>query len=133
MDKGYKLYQNVTREILDSIKVGDLVKVNDWDAPLTVKAVSDNYFVMSGNSCYSVCSKIPWDGVRHNEMVGGMFHCGPDDRIFGSMLQMECEDLYKFNNDDYNQKYLQEFEDGNNNVSERNGIAIYSLYVQSGS
>lgn len=63
MDKKYVYYSEVTREILNTIKVGDLVRVNNWDKPMQVKAVSENYFVMtqnmSGDTYYSVCSKLP--------------------------------------------------------------------------
>ena len=34
----YKHYENITREILDTIKIGDLVRVNDWMSPMLVKA-----------------------------------------------------------------------------------------------
>lgn len=36
----YTTYEEVTREVLDSVKVGDLIKVNDWKKPMKVKAVS---------------------------------------------------------------------------------------------
>lgn len=49
MKKEYVHYTDITREILDTIKVGDLVKINDWTKPLRVKAVSENYFVMVNN------------------------------------------------------------------------------------
>lgn len=134
MKKEYVHYDNVTREILDTIKVGDLIKVNDWKKPMRVKAVSDNYFVMTekqfGKTYYSVCSKLPWNGIRHNNMIGGMFHCSPDDWVFGSPLTLDYEDLYSFENEEANQKYLQQFEDGEVHLSERSGIAIYDLYVK---
>lgn len=135
MKKEYAHYENVTREILDTIKVGDLVKVNNWKKPLRVKAVSDNYFVMAqkmfGNTCYSVCSKLPWDGVRYNSWVGGMFHCSTDSWVFGCPLSCEYENLYNFDDEEANQKYLQGFEDGENELSMRRGTAIYDLYVKS--
>lgn len=134
MKKEYMHYNNITKEILDTIKVGDLIRVNDWKKPMRVKAVSDNYFVMTqilfGDLYYSVCSKLPWDGVRHNSMVGGMFHCSTDNTLFGSILLSDYPDLYKFENAESNQKYLQEFENGNLELSERRGIAIYDLYVK---
>lgn len=135
MDKQYKHYTDVTREILDTIKVGDLIKVNDWGKPMRVKAVSKNYFVMTqkifGDTYYSVCSKLPWEGIRHNSMRGGMFHCSTDNWILGSPLSFDYENLYKFENEEANQKYLQQFEDGECELSERRGIAIYDLYVKS--
>ncbi len=39
MKKQYQHYTNHTRENLDTIKVGDLVEVNDWVKPMRVKAV----------------------------------------------------------------------------------------------
>lgn len=132
--KQYIHYTNVTREILDTIKVGDLIKVNDWKKPMRVKAVSENYFVMTqkmfGDTCYSVCSKLPWDGIRYNSMRGGMFHCSTDNWVFGSPLSIDYRDLYQFENEEANQKYLQSFENGECELSERRGIAIYDLYVK---
>ena len=134
MKKEYIHYTDVTKEILDTIKVGDLIKINDWKKPLRVKAVSDNYFVMTqkmfGDTCYSVCEKLPWDGTRYNAMRGGMFHCGTDDWVFGSPLAIDYPDLYKFENEKVNQKYLQEFEDGISHLSIRRGVPIYDLYTK---
>lgn len=134
MKKEYTHYTDITKEILDTIKVGDLVKVNCWAKPMRVKAVSENYFVMTknqfGDIYYSVCSKLPWSGIRHNDMVGGMFHCSTDDWVFGSPLTFDYEDLYKFENEEANQAYLQDFENGECQLSERRGIAIYDLYVK---
>lgn len=136
MSKQYIHYTNVTKEILDTIKVGDLVKINDWKKPMKVKAVSENYFVMTqkqfGNTYYSVCSKLPWNGFMYNNMRGGMFHCSSDNWIFGSPLSIYYPDLYEFENEDANQKYLQQFESGECELSERRGIAIYDLYVKGG-
>lgn len=134
MKKNYIHYDNVTREILDTIKVGDLIRVNNWKRPMRVKAVSENYFVMTqkqfGDTYYSVCSKLPWDGVMHNDMRGGMFHCGPDHWLFGAPVSVDCENLYEFENEEANKKYLQSFEDGESLLSERRSIAIYDLYIK---
>ena len=136
MKKNYTHYDNVTREILNTIKVGDLIRVNDWKRPMRVKAVSENYFVMTqkqfGNTYYSVCSKLPWGGIRYNHMIGGMFHCGPDNWVFGSPVSADYENLYEFENEEANQEYLQEFESGESEISERRGIAIYNLYIKKG-
>lgn len=69
-------------------------------------------------------------GVRHNAMTGGMFHCGADNWIFGSPLSLQYENLYRFENEEANQAYLQEFENGEAKISERNGVPIYDLYVK---
>ena len=87
MKTEYKHYTEITKEILDNIKVGMLVKINDWKRPMKVVGVSENYFCMIQKVCgkisYSVCEKKPWGGIRHNSMRGGMFHCGTDNMIFG--------------------------------------------------
>lgn len=136
MSNTYTHYNPVTREALDTIKAGDLVKVNDWKRPMRVKGVSENYFVMTQpvgkRTMYSVVSKKPWGGIRHNAMVGGMFHCGPDNLIFGSSIAFEHHDLYYFNDAEMTAEYLQQFEDGDISISERRGMAIYDLYVKEG-
>lgn len=134
MKKSYEHFINPTREILDNVKVGDLIKINDWKKPMRVKAVSENFFVMVSkqfkDTYYSVCSKLPWDGVRYNSMVGGRFHCGADDWIFGSPLTIEHKNVYSFENEETNRLYLQEFEDGKTHISERNGIAIFDVFIK---
>ena len=135
MNKQYAHYSNITREVLNTIKVGDLVKVNDWAKPMRVKAVSENFFVMTQkqfkDTYYSVCSKLPWNGVKHNKMTGGMFHCGSDDWIMGSPLCVNYDKVYEFDDPKISALYLKEFEDGKTHISERNGIPIYDLYVKS--
>ena len=134
MSKQYTHYTDITKDILDTVKVGDLIKVNNWKRPMRVKAVSENYFVMTqnqfGNTYYSVCEKKPWDGIRHNSMIGGMFHCGTDNWIFGSPLTVNYENVYQFNNEESNKKYLQSFEDSETELSSRTSIAIYDLYIK---
>ena len=89
MKTEYKHYTEITKDVLDNIKVGMLVKINDWKRPMKVVGVSENYFCMiqnvCGNICYSVCEKKPWSGIRYNQMIGGMFHCSTDNMVFGYM------------------------------------------------
>ena len=46
MKTEYKHYTDITKEILDNIKVGMLVKINDWKRPMKVVGISENYFCM---------------------------------------------------------------------------------------
>ncbi len=130
----YVSYSDVTREILDTVCVGGLIKINEWKVPMRVKAVSENYFVMTrkqfGYTVYSVCSKLSWDGIRYNQMRGGMFHCSTDNWAFGSPLTADYEHLYDFGDDDANDAYLQSFESGETELSERRGVPIYELYIK---
>lgn len=129
MSENYKHFENITKEILDKIKVGDLVKINQQKKPMKVVGVSENYFAMIMKVCgdvyYSVCEKKPWKGIRHNEMVGGMYHCGTDNMIFGY-----SDFDYKFDNKEEIERYLQAFENGEIELSVRNSVPIYDLYVK---
>ena len=50
--------EKITREVLDSIKIGDYIRCNDWKRAMRVYGVSDNYFVVArkafGKWIYSV-------------------------------------------------------------------------------
>lgn len=129
--KGYTTYNTIHRELLDSIEVNDLVKINDWKLSYRVRAVSENYFIMTravfGQTSYSVCEKKPWDGFRHNDMLGGAFHCGPDDYIFGSLI-FETNEDYK--NPEKLKAYLDEFEEGKTQLSVRRSCRIRQMAVK---
>lgn len=120
---------DITKEILDTVSIGNHVRVNDWKKPMRVKGVSENYFVMVrnhfGQLWYSVCEKKPWGGIRYNHMVGGMFHCGRDNMIFGWMGFD-----YKFVDQEQINKYLQAFETGEIELSVRGTIPVLSLQVK---
>lgn len=124
----YVTYEEVTKEVLDKIKTGDLVKINDWKKPMRVKGVSKNYVAMVQkqfkDTYYSVIEKKPWDGTRHNAMCGGCFHCGKDDWIFGS-----AEFNYDFDNQEAVNKYLDEFEREETHLSVRNAIPISAIQI----
>lgn len=128
MRRGYEVYENVSKDVLDSVQVGDLVKFNDWKIAHRVKGVSDNYFVTArnafGQTLYSVCEKKPWPGIRYNAMVGGMFHIGPDNMIFG------WTGGYDFDDADNTSKYLEAFESGKIELSMRRGCPVYSMAIK---
>lgn len=130
MNANYRQYTEITKELLDSICVGDLVKVNNWKKPLRVKGVSANYFVMAtkqfGKTVYSVCEKKPWGGIRHNEMTGGLFHVGRDSWLFGWI----GFDDYDFENAKKTAEYLQSFEVSESEISCRNAIPIRLLQIK---
>lgn len=120
-----------TIEVLNSIKVGDLVKINDWKRPLKVKGVSEHYIAMAvksfGKVIYSIIEKKRWDGIKYNDMRGGQFHCGTDDWIFG-------DPYFKYNFDDAEavNQYLQEFETNKARLSMRRAVPVYKVHVKAG-
>ena len=138
-NNGYKHFSIYEGDVdifhaLCTVKVGDLIKVNEWRQSMKVKCVSANYFVMTANRFgkiyYSVVSKKPWNGTKHNSIVGGMCHCGTDNWVFGSPLVSECEKLYDFNDELYNKLYLDSFEKGKCELSHRTSVAIFDLYIK---
>lgn len=143
MNKEYITHENITKELLDSIKVGDLIKVNDWNTALRVKAVSENYFVMArkmfGKYDYSVCEKIPWGGIRYNRMRGGLFHVGMDSWIFGAPIWCDFNNdggQYDFEDAIATQAYIETFElkdgeDGKSSISPRSAVPIYIIQIKS--
>lgn len=135
--KGYKAFTEITKELLDGVAVGDLIKVNDWKKPLRVKGVSKDYFVMAtkqfGETVYSVCEKKPWGGIRHNAMIGGMFHVGTDGWIFGSPVWSGSG--YDFDDAEKTKKYLETFElpeeaEDHSFISPRRAIPIFEIYIK---
>ena len=129
MKKEYTYYTDITKEILDYIIVGMLVKINDWKKPMKVVGVSENYFCMiqkvCGKICYSICEKKPWGGIRYNEMRGGMFHCGTDNMVFGYPGFN-----YEFDDEEQIKDYLKAFESEKIEISARNAVPIFRLYVK---
>lgn len=116
--KKYIKLENPTKEDLDKIQVGDLVKCNRWKQPLQVKAVSENYFIMVrnhfGQPMYSICEKTPAK-FSHNYIVEGYATIGMDFWIFGKFDY--------FNQNDIDQ-CLAELESRETELSVRHSIAL---------
>jgi len=128
MTKQYVVYESITKELLDTVNVGDLILTNDSKQPLRVYGVSPNYFVMArrafGQWLYSVCEKKPWEGIRYNSMVGGMFHIGTDNFVFGN------PEGYDFTNPNVVKSYLDLFESGETELSLRRSVPLTRLAIK---
>lgn len=120
----------ITKTLLDSIKTGDLIKVNGWKNPLRVMAVSENYFVMAQPMVkgydYSVCEKIIRTSGSHNKMTQGMFHVSTDHWLSG---WRGFDNGYNFADANGTKAYLESFEIGDSKLSERNGIPINKMQI----
>ena len=129
----YEVYTEVTKSVLDSIRIGDLVKFNDWKMPFRVKGVSENYFVaarkMFGKTWYTICETKPWPGIRYNSMVGGMFHIGPDNMIFCWPGWPDCHS-YDFDDPDATAEYLKDLERGAIGISERRSCPVVRIAIK---
>lgn len=133
MSKKYEVHTEITKELLDSIQVGDLVKCNDWERPMRVRGVSEHYFVMArklfDKTLYSICEKKPWDGIRHNRMTGGMFHIGTDSWVFG-WGGWDPDGGYDFDDEKKTALYLDSLEQGVTELSHRTSVPLVSIAIR---
>lgn len=124
MNRNYEIYKRPTKEVLDTIKVGDLIKCNDWKKPLSVKAVSENYFIMVrnhfGQPLYSICDKRPSDFSR-NYIEYGKPTIGMDSWVFGRFDYFNQEDI---------DEAIKELESGETEMSVRNSVALEIIYIK---
>lgn len=122
--------KEITKEILDSIKVGDKVRCNDWERAKEVVGVSPNYFVMAtrcfGKWLYSVCEKKPFKGIRYNVLVDGYFSIGTDNYVFG----FPNYNAYEFDSYSFISKYLKAFEGGECELSMRKSCELTEIEVR---
>jgi hypothetical protein len=120
-------YENITKDILDSIKVGNLIKCNGWKKPMKVVGVSENYFVMITNNFgkiyYSVCEKKAV-GYSRNNYTEGFYRIGDDDYVFGRFGG------YNWDNEQFIKEYLQEFENGETQLSVRRAIDLNRISIK---
>lgn len=119
----------ITLDFLNSVMIGDKIKINDWKKPLTVKGVSENYVIMNrrhkgDDYIYSIIEKKRSSYRRNGREWNDMFICGPDDIVFGS------EYGYAFDNKKDTDSYLNDLENCDMEVSYRNRVAIESISVK---
>jgi hypothetical protein len=131
--KTYQIYEkeNITKELLNTIKTGDLIKVNDWKKPMRVIGVSENFFIMRQSFfkdyLYSICEKNkrgyeynlsyqPHRGFAEDEFI-----CGPDNMIFG---------IYDYAKDEDIPLALEALENGEIEVSQRRGLGIHHIEIK---
>lgn len=123
MENKHINHKIITKELLDSIKVGDEIKCNDWDESMRVVGVSDNYFIMVHGNYYSICEKKPIDHTR-NYYTKDSFRIGDDDLVFGKIGG------YKWEDEDFVKKYLDELETGETQLSARRAVDLKKITIK---
>lgn len=120
---------NVER-ILKEISLGDKVTINDWENFMEVVGISPNYIALFDKKSeeYSIICKNKRQTGTHNEIIKDTYYCGPDDRIFGYYNE-KYERQYDFNNPEWVQDYLMTFENGDVNISEKQGCTIHYMKI----
>lgn len=130
----YEIYDktDITKELLNTIKVGDFIKVNTWKRPLKVIAVSENFFIMwkphFKTYVYSICEKNKRGYEHnlfyrpHNGFMADEFVCGSDNYF----------DKYNYSDERECRKALKELESGKLEVTTRYGWGIWHLEIKRG-
>ena len=128
----YTLYthEQISRELLDGIKVGDYVKFDSDRRGMRVWGVSENYILAGtksfrGQYIYTVIGKEQLTG-QCNAMNKNTFVHGPDDRIFGYLH----DHAYELDNEVFVKDYLDAFEKGEVSLSRRRSMSFYSLQIR---
>lgn len=82
MKNSYVYFDSVSKEILDSVEVGDYILCNSWSKPMIVIAKNNDYFIMVQKHfktyIYSICEKLPAK-FTHNYKYEGTFSIGSDN------------------------------------------------------
>lgn len=132
MKNKYNIYEknDITKELLNTIKFGDYIKINTWKMPMKVIATSDNFIILLKKHfdtfAYSIIEKNK-RGYEHNLIyrpengfMADEFVCGADDHYckYNYSNQTECE------------KALKELESGELEVSQRHGWGIWHIEIK---
>lgn len=124
----YTRHTVITKELLDSIQVGDQVKCNDWLYPRIVKAVSENFFVMArkafGKIEYTVCDKRPWGVKEKYEPRKVMAYTNPEDFTYGWYYNG-----FDFDEDTNMQEYIDALESGKIGLYRREGFVLEYIAI----
>ena len=111
-------------EVLQNIRLGDKLAINDWKARYTVCGISPNYVLAHYGQHYTIIAKHPtgkdywYNGVRGNEI-----RCAPDWWIFG------YKDGYNFTDEKWVHQYMQELENGFTEMSKKKHAPVVFLSV----
>lgn len=111
-------------ETLDSIKLGDKLSINDWNAKYTVCGISQNYILAHYGQHYTIIQRYPMPkNYCYNGVRDGDIRCGPDWWIFGYV------DGYDFTNEDWVMKYMSDLETGYTEMSQKRHAPVWFLAV----
>lgn len=119
-------------KVINSLQVGNMVQINDWDKPMIVRGVSEHYVVVSNlfdNDCeYTILSREP-NTIAYNGIPCGACICAADWWLFGILLDGYNDFEYHFANQDWTTKYLESLEKGETEMSLKNRAIITNIKI----
>ena len=111
-------------KVLNSIKLGDKLAINDWKAKYTVCGLSQNFVLAHSGQHYTIIERHPMpDDYCLNGVRGDDIRCGPDWWVFGYV------DGYDFTNKDWVAKYMTNLELGLTEISQKKHAPVFFLGV----
>lgn len=132
MPKNYEEYsgENLNREVLDSLKIGNKILFDDSKFTMRVYGVSENYVLtgrcsFDGNFIYSIIRKEMWAG-QYGAMNKNTFIHGPDNKVHGYLHPH----AYELDNPDFVRDYLDDLERGRIEMSAKSSRSFYKLSVK---
>lgn len=111
---------NVLELSIRSLRVGDKVRINDWEELFTVCGVSENYVLAHCGQEYTIIAKRPTNYL-YNGIHPGAYVCAPDYLIFGYFGG------YHFTDPEWVKQYLGDLESGEIKMSVRNRAQIRTM------
>ena len=118
------------KAVLDKVRIGDNLKSNCWDEIMSVRGVSEHFIVArdDDSELYTVIWK-ELNQSMYNGVPRNCYVCGPDAYVFGTPLQMEYPEIYKFKHMVGTAKYLMAFENNEAHISMRRWAQIKGIEI----
>ena len=113
-------------EILQTIKLGDKLAINDWKARYTVCGISERYILAHYGQHYTIIDRKPFP-YDFNGVRAGDIRCAPDWWIFGFMDDIWSG--YHFTDEKWVHDYMASLERGDTELSQKRHAPIYFLSV----
>ena len=111
-------------ETLKSIKIGDMLIINDWKAKYTVCGLSEHFALAHYGQYYTIIRRQPMpDDYDYNGVRGGDIACAPDWWIFGYI------NGYDFRSKKWVNEYMASLESGDTEMSQKKHETVRSLLV----
>ena len=108
--------------VVNSLRLGDKIVVNDWHAKYTVCGTSQRYVLAHYGQHYTILSRFLSE-FTHNAIRKGEVICAPDWFIFG------YPHGYDFTNPDWVAQYMADLESGDTQQSQKKGCCVFFLSV----
>lgn len=109
-------------EVVNSLKLGDKLSINDWNAKYTVCGISQRFVLAHYGQHYTIISRFP-SPFTHNAIRKGDVVCAPDWFLFG------YSGGYDFTNPNWVTQYMIDLESGVTEQSHKKGCAVYFIAV----